>query len=206
MHEAYGPDREMFCAFCEMKDYDGYLIGKLSCVRLNGWRASGAVRVQKQRKNFVILELQGKKYLLTMTLFRPKRQVLHTESDKTMTWKPKAEINMVISNHVIARHSFTVEEVLEFVKSVRDTNRIHQTVDPIVPGLLMAEWYFAALQSLDWEMVQIRFHAPAYTGQILCILKEAEKYICYEENTEQVIWTATLEEGKNSVLPIELLR
>ncbi len=203
MHVAYGPDREMFCAFCEMKDYDGYLIGKLSCVRLNGWGASGAARVQKQRKNFVILELQGEKYLLTMTLFRPERLVLHTELDKMMSCKSKAEINMVVSNHVIARHSFTVEEVLEFVKSVRDTNGIHQTVDPIVPGLLMAEWYFAVLQSSDWEMVEIRFRAPAYTGQILCIMKEAEKYVCYEENTEQVFWTATMGEGKNSVLPIE---
>lgn len=203
MYVAYGPDREMFCAFCEMKDYDNYLIGKLSCVRMNGWSVSGKIQIQKQRKNFVILELQRGKYLLTMTLVRPKRWEQLAESDRTMTWKPKSEINRVISNQVIARHSFTVEEVLEFVKSVRDTNGIHQTADPVVPGLLMLEWYFAVLQSSDWKMAEIRFHAPAYTGQVLCITKEVEKYVCYGENTGQMFWTATIKEGKNSVLPVE---
>lgn len=203
MHVAYGPDREMFCGFCERKDYDGYLIGKLSCVRLNEWSASGEVRVQKQRKNFVILELQRGKYLLTMTLVHPEPSALHTESDQRMTGKPKTEINRTASNPVIARHSFTVEEVLEFVKSVGDTNGIHRTADPIVPGLLMAEWYFAVLQSSDWETAGIRFHAPAYTGQVLCIAKEAEKYVCYGEDTNQVFWTATIKGGKNSVLPME---
>lgn len=203
MHVAYGPDREMFCAFCERSGYDGYLIGKLSCVRLNEWSAFGEVWVRRQRNNFVTLELQRGKYSLTMTLVRPGRSTLHTESDQTMIVKLKTEINRGASNFVIARHSFTVEEVLEFVKSVKDTNGIHRTADPIVPGLLMLEWYFSVLQSSDWKMAEIRFHAPAYTGQVLCITKEAEKYVCYGENTGQMFWTATIKEGKNSVLPVE---
>ena len=203
MYMTYGPDRELFCAFCEGKDYEGYLIGKLSCTRLDEGNVSGEVRIRKQRTNFVILELQRGNYLLAMTLIHPEGLVLRTESDQTMEQKPKAKINRTAPNHVIARHSFTVEEVLEFVKSVQDTNGIHRTADPVVPGLLMAEWFFATLQSSDWEGTEIRFHAPVYTGSVLCITKEAEKYVCYGEDTEQVFWTAVIKKSKSNVPPIE---
>ena len=222
MHIPYGPDRKMFQSFSKLKGYDDYLIAKVSynCLgqdsivnrdgqsvsgktvekeipeRLAGkysdeWSASGTVRVKKQRKNFVILELQGEQYLFTMTLFRPEHLESLAESNKMMSQKPEM-VKKMVSDHAIARHSFTVAEVSEFVESVHDTNRIHQMAIPIVPGLLMAEWFFTLLQSTDWEAVEMRFRVPVYVGQTLCIGKNAEKYICYGENTRQVFWTASV--------------
>lgn len=229
MQIAYELDREMFRSFSVMKDYDGYLIGKLSCIRLgqksfvnrdgqnmsgravkkglserkagkslDGRNESGMVRVRKEKNNYAVLELQGDQYLLTMTLFRPESFVTDAESNKRMAQKSKQAKGLTVDD-VIASRSFAVAEILEFVEAVGDTNGIHRTADPVVPGLLMAEWFFAVLQSATPKgrsmtaRVEIRFQMPAYAEQTLCIGKKAEKYICYEENTGQVLWSASVE-------------
>ena len=125
MHIAHGPNRKIFRSFSEMKGYDGYLIGKLSCVclkqdsygnrgkisktvekedpereawkHLDGEEASGIVRIRKQRRNFAVLELQEEKYLCTITLLRPEQVVSHAKLDNMITRKPEMEKRTVVS-------------------------------------------------------------------------------------------------------------
>lgn len=152
----------------------------------------GEARVRKQRKNFVILELSGENYLLTMTLLCPRSSLRHAEPDETKVQMPDAEKKTVLPENVIARRSFTSAEILDFVQYVQDMNGIHRTADPVVPGLLMAEWFFSVLQSSDWGAMEMRFHMPAYAGQHLCLCRQSDRYDCISEETGQLFWSGRI--------------
>ncbi|MDE6852579.1 MAG: hypothetical protein K2J67_08840 [Lachnospiraceae bacterium] len=201
MDTDYGPDRRFFRSLSMAKGYDGYLIGKLFCRRLAASNvhsmtaqpeALGEVRVRKQKKNYVILELPGENYLLTLTLVCPSDFSGHAEPGKMKVRVQNTENIMFQPEDVIGRHTFTPAEILDFVQSVQDTNGIHRTAEPIVPGLLMAEWFFSILHPSDWEAVELRFHMPAYAGQHLCLCRQSEGYDCLSEETGQLFWSGKL--------------
>ena len=192
MHTGYEPDRSFFRPLSIMKGYDGYLIGQLSfhrsCRNSLKSAAPGEVRVRKRRKNYAILELWGEECVLTVTLFRPNSFLQHTESGKTGTQRQEMKQKRM-SENVIVRRSFSVSEIWDFVTFVKDTNSIHRTAEPVVPGLLLAEWFFMVLPFCDWETVEIRFHTPAFAEQILCLGKQSDQYVCFLEETGQILFS-----------------
>lgn len=206
MHTGYEPDRNFFRSLSSIKGYDGYLIGQLSfyrsCYYSSEREAPGEVRIRKQRKNYVILELWGEECVLAVTLFCPNNFSQQIESGKTATQRQEMEKNR-LSENVIAKHSFAVSEIWDFVNFVGDANSIHRTAEPVVPGLLMAEWFFSVLPVFDWERVEIRFHIPAYAGQTLCLEKQSEKYMCFVEETGKILFScivcAVTQEGDHHI-------
>lgn len=206
MHTGYEPDRKFFRLLSGIKGYDGYLIGQLSyyrsCCHLLEREAPGEVRIRKQRKNYAILELWGEECVLAVTLFRSNNFSQPIGSGKTVTQQQEMEKNR-LSENVIAKHSFSVSEILDFVNFVEDANSIHRTAEPVVPGLLMAEWFFSVLPIFDWERVEIRFHTPAYAGQTLCLGKQSEKYVCFVEGTGKILFSCIVctvtQEGEHHI-------
>ena len=191
----YGPDRRVFRLLSTMKGYDGYMIGKLLCRRLENSSMesqSNPCTVRKQRKNYVILELRGDAYFLSLTMVYPKDFLPHILSNQAEKPKPYSEnkIKMRAREKAVASHCFAVSEILDFVQFVQDTNGIHRSENPVVPGLLMAEWFFEVLHSVDWETAEFRFHTPVYADQQLCLCWHAEGYDCFLEERGQLCWCA----------------
>lgn len=78
----------------------------------------------------------------------------------------KAVVPAEPAGELAAAHSFTPEEIAQYVAYTGDENIIHKGEHPIVPGLCMAAWLQKALQlvELDWR---ISFLSPVYAGDEL---------------------------------------
>ena len=96
----------------------------------------------------------------------------------TKTIEPEAPIGKLL-----VEHTFTVQEVRDYVAYTGDENIIHQGEHPIVPGLCMAAWLQQALlkQELDWR---ISFLTPVYTGDELKIYATEQELAAYVGSTK----------------------
>ena len=77
------------------------------------------------------------------------------------------------AGEVVAVHSFTLQEIADYVAFTGDENVIHKGEHPIVPGLCMAAWLQKALrlEELDWR---ISFLSPVYAGDELRVYAEGQ--------------------------------
>ena len=87
---------------------------------------------------------------------------------------------LVLPKHKLGttKHSFTTQEIADYVAYTGDENVIHKGEHPIVPGLCMAAWLQRelALTELDWR---ITFVAPVYAGDELCIYRTEGQLAAY---------------------------
>ena len=82
------------------------------------------------------------------------------------------------TGELVLEHSFTVQEVADYVAYTGDENIIHQGEHPIVPGLCMAAWLQQALQlqELDWRISYLR---PIYAGDELKVYRSEQELAAY---------------------------
>ena len=82
------------------------------------------------------------------------------------------------TGELVLEHSFTVQEVADYVSYTGDENIIHQGEHPIVPGLCMAAWLQQALQlqELDWRISYLR---PVYAGDELKVYSSEQELAAY---------------------------
>ena len=82
------------------------------------------------------------------------------------------------TGELVLEHSFTVQEVADYVAYTGDENIIHQGEHPIVPGLCMADWLQQALQlqELDWRISYLR---PVYVGDELKVYSREQELAAY---------------------------
>ena len=82
------------------------------------------------------------------------------------------------TGELVLEHSFTVQEVADYVAYTGDENIIHQGEHPIVPGLCMAAWLQQALQlqELDWRISYLR---PVYAGDELKVYSREQELAAY---------------------------
>ena len=82
------------------------------------------------------------------------------------------------TGELVLEHSFTVQEVADYVAYTGDENIIHQGEHPIVPGLCMAAWLQQALQlqELDWRISYLR---PVYAGDELKVYSSEQELAAY---------------------------
>lgn len=83
-----------------------------------------------------------------------------------------------IKGDLRTKHTFTTQEIADYVAYTGDENVIHKGEHPIVPGLCMAAWLQKelALTELDWR---IAFVAPVYAGDELCIYRTEGQLAAY---------------------------
>ena len=82
------------------------------------------------------------------------------------------------TGELVLEHSFTVQEVADYVAYTGDENIIHQGEHPIAPGLCMAAWLQQALQlqELDWRISYLR---PVYAGDELKVYSSEQELAAY---------------------------
>ena len=85
------------------------------------------------------------------------------------------------TGELVLEHSFTVQEVADYVSYTGDENIIHQGEHPIVPGLCMAAWLQQALQlqELDWRISYLR---PVYAGDELKVYSREQELAAYVQS------------------------
>ena len=66
-------------------------------------------------------------------------------------------------------HTFTPNEVAEFVHAVNDVNTIHQGEQPVVPGLLILEQLLRTPEYEGTKNLTLKFIRPAFSGEALTI-------------------------------------
>ena len=145
-----------------------------------GWVLAGAEvhihGVAKALQNNVLLAKERKAMI----------QVLGTETDGTIAKElrvflvlpkqrlgAKPAVPTAQTGELAAAHSFTPEEIAQYVAYTGDENIIHKGEHPVVPGLCMAAWLQKALQltELDWR---ISFLRPVYAGDELRVYAEGK--------------------------------
>ena len=73
-------------------------------------------------------------------------------------------------------HTFTPNEVAEFVHAVNDVNTIHQGEQPVVPGLLILEQLLRTPEYEGAKNLTLKFIRPAFSGEALTIAAEKGKF------------------------------
>ena len=137
------------------------------------------VLLEKERK--CIIQVRGTTLVAgAEQLVKELRVFLVLPKNKlgTKTIEPEAP-----TGKLLVEHTFTVQEVRDYVAYTGDENIIHQGEHPIVPGLCMAAWLQQALQKqeLDWR---ISFLTPVYTGDELKIYATEQELAAYVGSTK----------------------
>ena len=137
------------------------------------------VLLEKERK--CIIQVRGTSLVAgAEQLVKELRVFLVLPKNKlgTKTIDPEAP-----TGKLLVEHTFTVQEVRDYVAYTGDENIIHQGEHPIVPGLCMAAWLQQALlkQELDWR---ISFLTPVYTGDELKIYATEQELAAYVGSTK----------------------
>lgn len=108
---------------------------------------------------------------LTTLLLLPKQEI--TKKPNNTTVEPQGKL--------ILKHQFTNEEIYNYILLSGDKNIIHQTKNPIVPGLYMALLLQTILKltKLHW---QISFLKPVFANDIIYIYQKDNKFMAYVDN------------------------
>ena len=137
------------------------------------WRRGGAMKeaegltVLRDRKETVIACGRKGDTSLTLTMllgrFDPKDLEKEIEAARAEAAKETPETGGK------PWHTFTPDEVSEFVRAVNDVNTIHQGERPVVPGLLILEQLLRTPGYADAAHRTLKFIRPAFSGEALTI-------------------------------------
>ncbi len=128
------------------------------------------VLLSKERKS--ILQVTGKDAdgnvvkQLEVILVLPKG-VFHAEKPLASS---QVDEQVNLEGKLVAQHTFTAEEIADYIAQSGDENVIHKGAHAVVPGLCMVAWLQQALQAemLSWR---VRFLSPVYIGDDLKVVE-----------------------------------
>lgn len=165
--------RELFRCFSGIEGFEGWMIAKVTFVsgdasgQKTGQDGETAV-ITKRRKNFAVMEAQWERMRVRMFLVKPEKSIGETSEAGQSELLPLPE-----TYTEYAAKTFSVEEILKFVSDVGDTNGIHRTDRPVVPGFFMVEWLLEQeTKLLSQGNVSVVFRVPAYAGEVVGLWKQ----------------------------------
>ena len=131
------------------------------------------------KKNKAIMQVLGSdntgkiQQELKTLLLLPKRAIVKSSNEKEDEFSKE-----LMDKNCIYEHCFNDDEIKKYVELSGDKNIIHQTKNPIVPGLLMALSLqnFLKLEMLHW---QIDFLAPVFSEDVLRVYAVEDKLKAY---------------------------
>lgn len=154
--------------------YDGWVIGRAiyKCTETSG--ADRPLRlVEKRCAAYAVLVSDGVRsgyrYSLELRLLKP---VSRSSEESDAGYAVSDDMGTAA-----VHRCFTIEQIITFADRVHDTNSIHRSDNPVVPGLLLLEWimdeYHICVK--DGFGVTIRFRTPVLAG---------DDVMLYKSNTE----------------------
>jgi len=136
--------------------------------------AEGA-EILKFARGLKIIEVAGEGKIL-VKLMTPRGKISAVE-------KVSAEKNCWLT--------FTAEEVKNFVEEVDDKNKIHQTKNPVVPGLLILEKILEVEPFSEEKFLRLRFKNFVVAGEKLNLRRADEKVFEILSGDEVKIFVCT---------------
>lgn len=127
--------KNLYAAFSRVGEFDGWVIAQLSArIRADYFfdgregdvKNGTSAEVKKQKKDFAVIQAEdeGVGVVMKMFLMKPTKQ--------------EEKIPVAVCDK-LGTLRFESEEILRFVELVQDSNPIHRTENPVVPGLLIWE-------------------------------------------------------------------
>lgn len=110
---------------------------------------------------------------------------------KLMTPREKISVCEKVSAEKIFWLTFTAEEVKNFVEEVGDKNKIHQTENPVVPGLLILEKILSVEPFREEKFLQLRFKNFVVAGEKLNLRRKNETVFEILSDDEVKIFVCT---------------
>lgn len=137
--------------------YDGMMIIKNKWLR-EDCEAYEEPIVLKENKRMLICKAQtGYASLTTTMLAKPRGSAAEAGTIPELS---AAEV----SGHTW--RSFTRQEIVDFVREIGDTNPIHQTDIPVVPGMLLMDCILAELPA-DIQELELSYRNAVFAGELL---------------------------------------
>ena len=169
--------KKFFQAFSDLKGFDNWMIGKIIIKQqeeIPDIAEKGIVcRIKKRKQRFAVLYAEGQGILIEVFLLKPGG-----------SGKEKIRKNLPEALEKGISRSFSKEEILAFVRETGDSNPIHASEIPVVPGFLMLEWL--------WELYLVQemiFYQPVYAGEELTLYFHQETEGCYAVS-DHICWEA----------------
>lgn len=128
--------------------------------------------VVKAHSSMALLRASTSNAELLVKLIRPRQEI-------------KAALGSRIQSSKTIWRVFTASEVLEFVTSVGDRNRIHQLNPPIVPALLILEAICAEFPSS--QSLKLKFKNFITAGEPLTLCDVGERFEIISAGVRKVI-------------------
>lgn len=196
MRQRLEPNRKLFQCFSDIEGYEGWMIGRMSFYPTgqagtdNGSEGQGNrqgnVILKKRRQGYAVAEAWADGCLARMLLIRP------TGRGYRSGFSGKQEGENLIpdwpENNRIGTHTFSPDEIMAFVDAVQDTNSIHRTERPVVPGMQMIEWFWSVAKPAAWKECVFIFRIPAYAGQEIQLYTNKAGYCCIAGETGETLW------------------
>ena len=156
--------RELAKITAKLKDgkYDGVMIIKARWERIE-CNDSYEPDIVKETKRMLVCQACYHNQRLSTTM------LLNPAMDNTL---PAGDFPKEAMNS--CWHTFTRQEVLDFVEAVGDTNPIHRTEQPVVPGLLLLETIKAGLPE-NLDVLELSFRNAVFSGDPLELVVEGNQ-------------------------------
>lgn len=161
--------KELARKLTTFKGFDDWTVTELTFRRGNF--VTGAT-VVKAHSSMALLRVNTSNAELLVKLIRPHQEI-------------KSALGSRIQSSKTIWRVFTESEVLEFVTSVGDRNRIHQLNPPIVPALLILETICAEFPSS--QLLKLKFKNFITAGEPLTLRGGGERFEIISAGVRKVI-------------------
>ena len=160
-------------ANCDERFFRGWILARAELnIAANATKFTNEVLLQKKSKTVMMVSGFADEGELVQSL-----KVLLLLPSKNLAKSPKAT-NNIIEGNVLCRHKFSLQEISDYILLSGDENIIHQTQNPIVPGLCMVYFLARMLHRyfLHW---QVDFVVPVYAGDEVVFTHKDDFILAY---------------------------
>lgn len=161
--------RKLVKSFSKIKGFDGYMIAKAE-FEIKTESETEKTVILRQRKNYAAIMSKtvysGIGYTLIMYLIKPS--------------KKRSEEKHIVNEGgtYLFTLKYTKDDIKQFVCDVKDSNYIHQTDRPVVPGFLVFEDILkVCIESAGFKAGKytILFRSPTFANEAIDVF-EIDKY------------------------------
>lgn len=160
--------RKLVQNFSSMKCFEGWMIAKVDFnvtkPELDKYINTENIQILRQRKNYSAVMSKtvynGVEYMLIMHIIKPSGK-----------YTKKNSASDICGTYLFAL-KYTRDDIQQFVQSVGDSNYIHQSARPVVPGFLIFEDIILKTCEERAEDCTIVFKSPAFADETIDVFKQ----------------------------------
>ncbi len=173
--------RKLILDFSQIDGFAGWLIAKVELDMNNFFSKDITPHVVKLSRNYAVINMCKKCFFGIYTFMCDIIVYLVKPCDINKIKQNKQIAKNDISEKLFFRSAYTIEDIENFTNDIGDTNYIHRTDMPIVPGFLMLEQLLSRMFDKVKDTgkflnnrgmyMEITFYNPLYAGETIEIYR-----------------------------------